>query len=92
MRREFREETGIDHETWLPLIILTGSDWRVYFFHAVAKEYHFEYAESKEEEEVAKIEIDRLLAWDYQHIPNLDWLIPMALNKILYPEEIMSFT
>lgn len=91
MRREFKEETGIDHEDWNHLIVLTGAEWKVFFFHAVGKENEFEYVETKEEEEVAKIDIERLLAWDYDHIPNLDWLIPMALNKILYPEEIMSF-
>lgn len=91
MRREFKEETGIDHEEWDSLIVLTGSEWKVFFFYAVGMKDKFEYVETQEDEEVAKIDIDRLLSWDYEHIPNLDWLIPMALNKLKFPEEIMSF-
>lgn len=91
MRREFYEETGILHNEWVDLITLTGEEWRVYFFCSIGKVNEFEYAETKEEEEVAKIEIERLLAWDFDHIPNLDWLIPMAMNKLQFPEEKMSF-
>jgi 8-oxo-dGTP diphosphatase len=91
MRREFHEETGVLHNGWVELITLTGAEWRVYFFCSVGKVNEFEYVETKEEEEVAKIEIERLLAWDFDHIPNLDWLIPMAINKLQFPEEIMSF-
>ena len=92
MRREFYEETGILHNEWVDLVILTGAEWRVYFFCSIGKLNEFEYVETKEEEEVAKIEVARLLAWDYEHIPNLDWLIPMALNKLQFPEERMSFS
>jgi 8-oxo-dGTP diphosphatase len=92
MRREFYEETGILHNEWIDLITLTGEDWRVYFFCSIGKINEFEYVETKEEEEVAKIEIERLLAWDFDHIPNLDWLIPMAMNRLQFPEEKMSFT
>lgn len=91
MRRVFKEETGVDHQSWQPLVTLTGADWQVNFFHAVALPDQFEYVETQEDEEVAKIPVDRLLAWDYEHIPNLDWLIPMALNQIKFPEEKMSF-
>ena len=91
MRREFKEEAGIDHSDWHYLITLSGNDWSVVFFYAKAIPNEFEYAETQEEEEVAKIEIERLLAWDYAHLPNLDWLIPMSLNRLLYPEEKMFF-
>jgi 8-oxo-dGTP diphosphatase len=89
MRREFKEETGIDHEKWNDLIVLTGENWRVYFFYAEGNANEFEYAETKESEEIAKIEVDRLD--DYPHISNLRWLIPMALYKIKFPEESLSF-
>jgi 8-oxo-dGTP diphosphatase len=90
MRREFREETGIDHSGWHPLVTLTGEDWQVVFFYAVAVPDEFEYAETKEGEEVAKIPVDRLLAGYFEHIPNLDWLIPLALHRIKLPEESIS--
>jgi len=91
MRREFLEETGILHNEWTDLVVLTGEDWRVYFFCAMGKVNEFEYAETQEEEEIAKIEVNRLLANDYAHIPNLEWLIPMAMQKLQFPNEVMSF-
>lgn len=89
MRREFHEETGILHSEWVDLVVLTGDDWRVYFFCAIGKVDEFEYAESQEVEEVAKIEVGRL--HEYNHLPNLEWLVPMAINKLAYPDEQMSF-
>src|SRR5687768_8793924 len=80
MRREFKEECGIDHEKWNDLIALTGIGWRVYFFYAMGKEDVFEYAETQETEEVTKIDIDDLDK--YPHISNLRWLIPMALHRL----------
>lgn len=91
MIREFNEETGVLHGDWTDLVVLSGTNWRVYFFCAIGEDDHFEYVESKEEEEVAKIEIERLLQWDFPHIANLDWLIPMAMHKLQYPEEQMAF-
>lgn len=88
MRREFKEETGIDHEDWKGLIALSTKEWRVYFFYAIGEATSFEYAETQESEEVAKIKIDELD--NYAHISNVRWLIPMALYKIKFPEESMS--
>src|SRR5436309_3669493 len=34
MRREFREEAGLDVADWQPAVELTGSDWRGTFFRA----------------------------------------------------------
>lgn len=88
MRREFREETGIDHTDWEYLIELSGDDWRVHFLCAKGKADEFEYAQTMETEEVAKIDVDTLD--QYEHIPNLRWLVPMAKYKLNYPEEIMA--
>lgn len=88
MRREFHEETGILHDEWVDLITLTGEDWCVYFFYSIGKPNEFEYVESKEAEEVAKIDIDRLD--EYPHISNLRWLIPMAMYKHKFPGEVMT--
>lgn len=87
MRREFCEETGILHEEWHNLITLEGEDWRVHFFYTVGKDNEFEYAETRETEEVAKIDIESLD--DYPHISNLRWLIPMAVYKHTHPKERM---
>lgn len=89
MRREFKEEAGIDHPIWDRVVNIAGADWKVHFFSAVGKANEFEYVATMEDEEVAKIEIDRLHDFDY--IPNLEWLIPLALQKIEYPSERLSF-
>jgi 8-oxo-dGTP diphosphatase len=89
MRREFKEETGIYQNDWNSLIILYGQDWVVYFFYAVAQPQQFEYVQTMEEEEVFKIDINDLQ--NYDHISNLDFLIPMAINKIKFPDEEMRF-
>lgn len=89
MIREFKEETGIMHKEWVTLITLSGEDWVVHFFCAKATPNAFEYAATMEEEEVAKIEVDRLD--DFEYIPNLRWLIPMGMHKLKFPEEKMSF-
>lgn len=88
MCREFKEETGIDHPHWQNLITLSEDDWCVYFFCTEAKPEEFQYAQTMEDEEVAKINIDDLD--NYAHIPNLRWLIPMGLHKILHPREKMG--
>lgn len=85
MRREFKEECGIDHESWFPLVVLSDIEWRVYFFYAVGKVDEFEYVQTMEDEEVAKIYVDRLD--DFAHISNLRWLIPMAIHRIKHPKE-----
>lgn len=85
MRREFREESGIDHKEWTSLTMLCGEDWEVYFFCAKDTDNQFEYAETKEEEEIAKIEVDTLDHYD--HIENLRWLVPMAEYRLRYPEQ-----
>ena len=87
MIREFKEETGIHHTDWKSLIRLSGYDWVVFFFCAIGEAKEFEYAETKEDEEVAKMDVDRMD--DYDHIPNLRWLIPMAKYHLQFPEEYM---
>lgn len=85
MIREFKEETGLHVENWQPLADVNGDDWCVHFFFAQDDKNQFEYAETMEKEEVAKMEIDILD--DYDQIPNLRWLIPMAVARIKTPGE-----
>lgn len=85
MMREFQEETGLAIAGWLYLITISGEDWSVDFLCSRDVDDVFEYAETKESEEVAKIPVDSL--GDFDYIPNLQWLIPMAINKIEQPGE-----
>lgn len=88
MRREFKEETGIAKKNWMSLISLSGDDWVCHFFYAIDSDDEFEYAETMEREEIAKIEIEEL--YQYDHILNLSWLIPMAAYKLKFPEEFQE--
>src|ERR1035437_11069943 len=38
MRREFREETGIDIDRWKEYVVLSGPKFQVHFFHAYGDE------------------------------------------------------
>lgn len=85
MAREFHEETNLstEPEAWNYLGVMRGTDYSgvdtfaVYVFTVFGDFIRF--AESPEVEPVQVIpvaELDR-----YPHIPNLNWLVPMALNK-----------
>lgn len=75
MRREFLEETGVDIQDWVQYCTLGGGDWAVYFFYAHGD---VEAVQTMTEEEVSFYEVDFLD--QYPTIPNLQWLIPMALS------------
>lgn len=80
MRREFREEVGIDYTEWSYVITMYGEDWSVDVFSAIAYQVH---GHKKMEKEVPVYiglhELDK-----YPLISNLYWLIPMCLDKIDY--------
>lgn len=40
MRREFREETGIDHDDWRLAGLMHGRTWRVYVFTPISEAFH----------------------------------------------------
>lgn len=75
MRREFLEETGIDHEKWRLFCLLGDArKWQVYFFAALGR-----IAKAKPlTDEQPEIIPTATLPDDV--IPNLRWLIPMALS------------
>lgn len=82
MVREFREEAGIEVLTWEPFVRLVGRDWTVTFFRAFtdnwADPYLTSHVRTVEKEEVVVIGIDRVTPKNA--LPNLSWLIPMALS------------
>lgn len=82
MEREFEEETGVHiaNPEWQYFSQITNVDqiWKVDFFSAVSEKV-FE-LKSTTEEKVELIEVKTLL--DHTRvIPNLKWLIPMAMDK-----------
>lgn len=75
MRREFREETGIDCDNWQRFCVLRDErGWAVHFFYGVGNIYS---AQKTTDEEPVVLECTAV-QFDGRPIPNLRWLIPMA--------------
>lgn len=88
MEREFFEETGVNIFEWRQFAVLSGNDsdvernansgtsFKVYFFVAFSDGIYD--ANSTTDEEIKAVALEDLE--DYLTLPNLDWLIPMALS------------
>lgn len=75
MCREFKEEVGIEHPHWREFCILSDTrDWSIHFFSAVGPIWDAMPMGDERPEIVRVGEIP-----DFA-IPNLRWLIPMALT------------
>lgn len=78
MRREFAEETGIDHQDWRRFCTLRdGRGWLVHFFFAKGD---IRKARPATDEQPVGCDVAYLLLQSDELIPNLRWLIPMALT------------
>lgn len=76
--REFLEETGVEiaQSNWQPFCYLTGTNWIVDCFYT--KSSKIDEIKTTTDEEVKEIFVDELKEFD--HLSNLDWLIPLAIN------------
>lgn len=92
MRREFSEEAGVDISDWNQFCVLRGESediWRVHFFFAVGDTKR---AKQMESEPISRYEISTILQEQgFPLIPNLRWLIPMALNFAKGSESCSAF-
>lgn len=74
MCREFREETGVEIDSWEKFCILEGDDFAVHFFRAFSDQIINVISITDEIVDICKVDgIQNVLT-----IPNLRWLIPMA--------------
>lgn len=81
MRREFREETGLDITNWRPFAEMEDSYWKVHFFMAI--DNRMMWVETQTEEEVVVVDVKRVP--EFQTIKNLKWLLPLCFdNSINY--------
>lgn len=80
MNREFTEEAGLPLDEWEYFGSLEDKrKWKVYLFRTVLSRSHSLYPYTKTDEEVVRVYIKNLPS-RLQMIPNLSWLIPMALE------------
>lgn len=85
MRREFREETGVTHAQWEQfghLVFHPGPTQpdgvSIYLYRAVSEAVDRQELKTVTDEKVEIFRVDEL---PYHKIPNLDYLVPMALDK-----------
>jgi 8-oxo-dGTP pyrophosphatase MutT (NUDIX family) len=79
MKREFKEETGVEIQTWSCFLTLDGDGWRVYFFVAFSDKVIT--VKTMEDETVGLGDVSSILSgFDYVLVPNLHWIIPMSLT------------
>jgi 8-oxo-dGTP diphosphatase len=77
MRREFKEEAGAETE-WRHFCTMATATWEVYWFVA----FDNVAIQSLTDEPVEWYDVDDLNTRDeFDTIPNLKWLIPLALDK-----------
>jgi 8-oxo-dGTP diphosphatase len=87
MQREFKEEAGLRLESWREFAVLTEpAKYQVCFLCAFEPYYMFEGITTMTDEEVQAFPIESVLLGHVEVIPNLRWLIPMALeqNRLIY--------
>lgn len=82
MHREFREETGTDHEfVWNPRFVMTGVDYEVHVFVAFCEPRvmgGFDHCSSPTDEELVVTSYDML--YRNRVIENLRWMIPFVVD------------
>jgi 8-oxo-dGTP diphosphatase len=89
MGREWREETGIDHRKWEHFVSIKGENSLVHFFSTVVLELpRFPPRNDVGEEIICAYAQSRYV---YESgVPNLRWLIPLAMDlsnfRIVMPE------
>jgi 8-oxo-dGTP diphosphatase len=87
MIREFKEETSWKHPLhWKYFANLTGQGWKVWFFCSSISHKYLCEIESEESEIVS---VCNALVHTDNRIPNLRWLIPMAIGFVLNEVSIL---
>ncbi len=86
MTREFEEETGVEQANWQHFASLGDAEslrFRVYFYFALNTRAISE-AVSTTDEKLVLVDLEKLSS--ERTVPNLQWLIPMAINMRSQPK------
>lgn len=92
MSREMKEETGlvIPHELWQPFAIMEGEDWKVTVYKAILPNDIPGQLQQLTDEDPKWCEVDDIVNGRLVTIPNLRWLIPMALDESEYTYKVIG--
>lgn len=87
MIRECKEETGLDIIDWNHFCTLNTRGGNIFFFYSVTDDISNYKQLEHEELRIYSLYFDaedrlNLFYQDHNRMPNLDWLIPMALNHM----------
>lgn len=82
MSREFFEEKSLLVVDWKQFNILRGNDFEVNFFYSIIEHKNFDNIKTMTDEMVSFFPIEIFNFSEFQCLPNLRWLIPMALYFI----------
>jgi 8-oxo-dGTP diphosphatase len=74
--REFSEEAGIQIASWEQFCVLVWRGRKIYFFRAFG---NLDGVKTMTDETVRRVSVG--LISGYRIVPNLAWLVPMALDK-----------
>jgi 8-oxo-dGTP diphosphatase len=77
MQREFSEEAGVEITDWKEFAVISGDDYKVYFFSAydILPE-----TKTMTDERVEVIHLSMLEENKIPYIANLRWLLPLSLD------------
>ena len=79
-KREFKEEAGLEIENWSEFLKIEGDNSVIYFFRAVGDVESVKTVENVGKE-VTVHNVDRLLDNLGICVPNLRWVLPLALTN-----------
>ncbi len=85
MRREFREEAGLEVDDWELAVVMTDLMWRVYFFIACGCVRDV-YTRTDENLQIVSLHHE----WPRNILPNLRWLIPLCLDSTIIKPTVMK--
>lgn len=90
MQREFLEETGIDIDTWISFAVMKGEEFECHCYVAFSENAGYVRAMTSEQVKAVSVQV-MLTEGKGQMIPNLSWLIPMALDAQEFKADIYYF-
>ncbi len=98
MIRECKEETGLDIKNWNDFCLLSYEFGIIYCYYVVTDDiFKFQQIEDEElkiyDTKQANMGVGNTTNWFqyYNRMPNLDWLIPMALNQAQKLDNVKVF-
>lgn len=90
MRREFREEAGLDLTGRDPFATVEFDRGESQFFRCFTNREHLEEVRTVTDEAIEVHRIGGLLAPDAPIIPNLRWLLPLAAHRHVLYEPVVA--